>query len=83
MSFLDNLENKVHLELPVMYVINSVNYDIVNYQDSQTIDVDLVVYFYKSDKNDIDIPTQNEGKSTSFSDKSILEDLQNIGKEDV
>ena len=45
-EFLDNVENKIYLEVPVMYVIESMSYDVVNYDEPQTIWIKASVYFF-------------------------------------
>lgn len=45
-SFLENLENKVFKELPVLYVVNNINYDIVNYTERQAINIATTVYYF-------------------------------------
>jgi hypothetical protein len=50
LTFLDNVENRVFMETPIMYVINSMNYDIVWYTEEQSVEVSLTAYFFASDE---------------------------------
>ena len=45
-SFLKNIEDKVFKELPVLYVIESLNYDIVNYTERQWVNIAATVYYF-------------------------------------
>lgn len=45
--FLKNVEDLVNVELPVLYKVNSINYDIVNYDKPQSVSVSMEAYFYK------------------------------------
>lgn len=45
-EFLDNVENKVFTELPMMYVIERMTYDIQNYDQPQIIWVDVSLYYF-------------------------------------
>lgn len=83
MSFLDNLENKVSLELPVLYIIQSINYDIVNYSRTQVVNVAVNVYYYEADLEEWSF--QNtwgwDAQNEQASDEDLLEDLRSIWKE--
>lgn len=46
LSFLKNVEQRINFLLPVVYKVDSVDYDIVQYKFKQTIQVALVAYFY-------------------------------------
>lgn len=52
MSFLHNIESKMSPTLPVMRRINSVNYDIVNYLDSQEVSMSMSIYYFKFDETE-------------------------------
>lgn len=45
MSFLHNLEERIQMMIPVFYRIKSMNYNIVNYEDTQQINVQLDAYY--------------------------------------
>lgn len=45
-SFLKNTEDKVFVSLPVLYVINTINYDIVNYTESQAVNIWMDIYYF-------------------------------------
>lgn len=45
-SFLDNTEDKVFVALPVLYVIDSINYDIVNYTERQAVNIWMNIYYF-------------------------------------
>jgi hypothetical protein len=45
-SFLENLEDKVFKELPVLYVISNINYDIVNYTERQAVNIVTKIYYF-------------------------------------
>lgn len=53
MVFLNNLETKISPELPVMWRIEAVNYDIVNYLDAQKINLSLAFYYINTPKTDL------------------------------
>jgi hypothetical protein len=38
-SFLENTEDKVFVALPVLYVVDTINYDIVNYTERQAVNI--------------------------------------------
>lgn len=45
-SFLENTEDKVFVTLPVLYVIDTINYDIVNYTESQAVNIWMKIYYF-------------------------------------
>lgn len=63
MQFLNNIESKVHQDLPVMWRIEAVNYDIVNYLDTQDVSMTLAVYYLNTPKENLLIENgqQNTG----------------------
>jgi hypothetical protein len=48
LSFVDNVEKRVLSDenYRVLYKIDKVNYDIVNYVTQQQVDIDLNAYYY-------------------------------------
>jgi len=46
-NFLDNVENKAFLDLPVMYVIEGMNYDIPDYKSSQEVTMTLKAFYFE------------------------------------
>lgn len=52
MAFLHNIETKMSATLPVMRRIEAVNYDIVNYQDAQEVEMRMSIYYFKFNEND-------------------------------
>ena len=78
MSFLHNVEERVHLTIPILYKIDSMNYDIVNYSQEQTVAITMNAYYIAwldTWENDDDVI---EG---STYDEIALEDLDQIGEE--
>lgn len=61
-SFLENLENKVFRELPVLYVISSINYDIVNYTERQAVNILTDIYYFDGE------PPENQVEKQELSD---------------
>lgn len=63
-SFLQNLENKVNFDIPVLYKIDAMNYNIVDNQLRQSVDMNLFVYYVDiedlKEKNNDDTNTQEE-----------------------
>lgn len=57
-EFLDNMENKIYMEVPVMYVIDSMNYDIVNYEETQSVWVKVSAYFFTWEIEQIEDDTE-------------------------
>ncbi len=53
MTFLHNIETKVNAEIPVMWRIDAVNYDVVNYLDAQTIAMSMSLYYINVPKADL------------------------------
>lgn len=49
LSFIYNVENTVSPQFPMLYKINSVNYDIVKYQETQTVTIELIGYMLNDD----------------------------------
>ena len=47
LSFVYNVENTISSQFPMFYAINSVNYDIVKYQQNQTVTIELMGYMIK------------------------------------
>lgn len=47
LSFVYNVENTISTQFPMLYTINSVNYDIVKYQETQTVTIDIIGYMTK------------------------------------
>lgn len=46
LNFLEKIENKIDLDMPVYYKIDSVNYDVMNYKKAQTVNVSMSAFFY-------------------------------------
>ena len=44
LSFVYNVENTISPQFPMLYKINSINYDIVKYQENQTVNIELIGY---------------------------------------
>lgn len=44
-NFINNIENRVFREFPVLYEIDSINYDIVKYDQFQTVNINLKAYY--------------------------------------
>jgi len=53
MTFLHNIETKINPELPVMWRIEAVNYDIVNYLDAQEVAMSLSFYYINVPKEEL------------------------------
>lgn len=51
MKFLHNLETKVSPNLPVMWRVSAMNYDIVNYLDSQDVSMSAEIYFIEKENS--------------------------------
>ncbi len=47
LSFVFNVENTLSPQYPMLYKISSINYDIVKYQENQTVSIELVGYMIK------------------------------------
>jgi|GEM_PF-7049926 len=47
LSFVYNVENTISPQFPMLYKISSVNYDIVKYQENQTVSIELIGYMLK------------------------------------
>ena len=47
LSFVGNIENTISAQFPMMYTLTSINYDIVKYQQNQTVTIQLVGYMMK------------------------------------
>lgn len=45
-SFLENTEDKVFVALPVLYVVDTINYDIVNYTERQAVNIWMKIYYF-------------------------------------
>lgn len=46
-NFLNNIENKVYEEIPVMYVIEQMSYNIPKYKEWQEIRFSLIAYYFE------------------------------------
>ncbi len=44
-NFLENIEINTSIDLPVLYKIDSINYDIIRYDEPQTVNINLTAYF--------------------------------------
>gem|GEM_PF-5042180 len=53
MTFLHNIETKVNPEIPVMWRIDALNYDIVNYLDAQSVSMNLSLYYINIPKKEL------------------------------
>ena len=53
MTFLHNIETKINPQLPVMWRIEAVNYDIVNYLDAQEVEMSLSFYYINVPKEEM------------------------------
>lgn len=47
LSFVYNVENMISAQFPMLYRLTSVNYDIVKYEQNQTVTIELVGYMMK------------------------------------
>lgn len=47
LSFIYNIENTISSQFPMFYEVSSVNYDIVKYQQNQTVTIELIGYMLK------------------------------------
>lgn len=47
LSFVYNVENTISAQFPMLYKVNSINYDIVKYQQNQTVTIELIGYMLK------------------------------------
>lgn len=56
MAFLHNIETKISPELPVMRRIEAINYDIVNYLDTQEVTLSLTLYYINTPKQEQPAP---------------------------
>lgn len=45
-TFLENVEEKVYTDLPILYVVESINYDIINYTQRQSINASIAAYYF-------------------------------------
>ncbi len=45
-AFLANVDTKVNFDFPVLYAVDSVSYDAMEYEDSQTVLVSMWAYYY-------------------------------------
>lgn len=72
MQFLNNIESKVHQDLPVMWKIEAVNYDIVNYLDTQDVSMTLAVYFLNTPKENLLVENSKKNTEEQLADGSIL-----------
>ncbi len=50
LSFIDNVEKKIPIEkdLRMLYKIDNINYDVVNSNETQDVDIYMYLYFYES-----------------------------------
>ncbi|HMT26691.1 MAG TPA: hypothetical protein PKD96_00145, partial [Candidatus Absconditabacterales bacterium] len=46
-QILDAVENKINPDFPILYTIESINYDLVNDQQTQDVTMVLNAYYYK------------------------------------
>lgn len=46
-SFIDNVERVVKIDYPVIFSIDSLNYDILKHEETQTANLTLKIYFYQ------------------------------------
>lgn len=47
LSFVYNVENMISAQFPMLYRLTSVNYDIVKYEENQTVTIELIGYMMK------------------------------------
>ncbi len=47
LSFVYNVENTISPQFPMLYKISTINYDIVKYQENQTVTIELIGYMIK------------------------------------
>ena len=45
LSFLHNVEEKVSFTIPILYKIDAIDYNIVDYAERQTVDISLLAYY--------------------------------------
>lgn len=53
MAFLHNIETKINPELPVMWRISAVNYDIVKYLEPQEVNLSMSLYYINVPKEEL------------------------------
>lgn len=70
MQFLNNIESKVHQDLPVMWRIEAVNYDIVNYLDTQDVSMTLAVYYLNTPKENLLVENSQQNTGTQLVDSN-------------
>lgn len=63
LSFLTNVEQRINFLLPIVYKIEWLNYDIVEYKYTQIVKVDMIAYYYIPPVNKAK-PTENSGWTT-------------------
>lgn len=71
MTFLHNIETKINPELPVMWRIEAVNYDIVNYLDAQEVNMSLSFYYINVPKEEL--LTQWDSATWTWSEHTTAE----------
>lgn len=71
-SFLENLEDKVFKELPVLYVINNINYDIVNYTERQAVNIVTTVYYFDGQPPEVEQALEDQNKGDAQQQEQIV-----------
>lgn len=72
MQFLNNIESKIHQDLPVMWRIEAVNYDIVNYLDTQDVAISLAVYYLNTPKENLLVDNGQQSTGDQLVDNNWL-----------
>jgi hypothetical protein len=61
-SFLENVERRVNMSLPILYRVESLNYDIIEYRYKQVVKVNMSAYYY-------DFPEEMKEQAKEFEEE--------------
>lgn len=53
MTFLGNVDTKMNFDLPILYALDNMSYDAMEYEDEQTVTITMWAYYYVGDPKKI------------------------------
>lgn len=73
LAFLSNIDTKVNFEFPVLYAVDSVSYDAMEYENAQTVLVSMWAYYYVGPPKVV-----NKDHAAAGEQEADLEDLAEL-----
>ncbi len=73
LAFLSNVDTKVNFEFPILYAVDSVSYDAMEYENAQTVLVSMWAYYYVWEPKVV-----NKDHAAAGEQEADLEDLAEL-----